>query len=81
MFRFKTKNGSAATGKPRSLDKLILDPQFLDKVKQAALAHCDDAVPYGRPDLYQTMMFVKGLMDVLKSRGYKMVKGDDGPTT
>lgn len=56
------------------LDKLACDAEFLTDVKQAALQHRDVAIPYGHPDLYQTKMFVLGVIMVLKGLGYNIEK-------
>lgn len=58
-------------------DKLLKDIKFLTDVKRAALSHKDDAVPYANPDLYSSMMWTKGVVDVLKARGFKIEKKVD----
>lgn len=56
--------------------KLLINPKFLEEVKRAALSHKDDAIPYGEPELYSAMMWAKGTVDVLKSRGFKIEKDE-----
>lgn len=58
-------------------DKLLKDPKFLTEVQRAALSHRDDAIPYGNPELYQSMMWAKGTVDVLKARGFKIEKKEE----
>lgn len=58
-------------------EKLLKDSKFLSDVQQAALSHRDDAIPDKRPDLYQSMMWVKGTVDVLKARGFKIERKKD----
>ena len=62
-----------------SLDKP--DIQFLDRVKVHSLNFKDEPVPYGREDLYQALMWTKGVIAALKSEGYVIEKKDDGTTT
>lgn len=57
-----------------SLDKPNID--FLDRVKVHALNHKDLPVPYGREDLYQALMWTKGVIAALKSEGYEITKKD-----
>lgn len=54
--------------------KLLKDSKFLNEVRQAALSHRDDAVPNKDPDLYMPYMWVNGVIDILKARGYKIEK-------
>lgn len=58
-------------------DKLLKDIKFLSQVQQMALAHKDVIVPYGRADLYQTQMFVLGVIATLKARGYNIEKKEN----
>jgi hypothetical protein len=58
-------------------NKLLVDTRFLSEVKRAALSHKDDAVPNGDGEHYQAMMWVKGTVDVLKARGFKIEKDKD----
>jgi hypothetical protein len=62
-----------------SLSKLLSDLKFLDKVKQAALSHKDDAVPDKDGQYYQAMMWSRGTIDILKSHGYKIEKDNGNP--
>ena len=57
-----------------SLDKLVNDLKFLDKVRQAALSHKDDAVPNNDGTYYQSMMWTNGVIAALKSEGYVIEK-------
>ncbi len=51
-------------------DKDLRNIKFLDAVKMYALGFKDLAVPYDRPDLYQTQMFTLGVIAALKKSGY-----------
>lgn len=58
-----------------------VDIKFLDKVRNLALGHRDEPVPYGREDLYPAMMWTKGVVDALLSEGYVIEKKENGNTT
>ncbi len=55
-------------------DKLLKDLKFLSDVKRAALDHKDVQVPYANADLYQTQMFVLGVVRTLIAHGYTIEK-------
>jgi hypothetical protein len=58
-------------------DNLLKDIKFLTEVERAALAHKDDPPPYGHEELYRSMMWASGTIDVLKSRGYEIKKKEE----
>lgn len=60
-----------------SLDKLLKDAKFLSDVKRAALNHRDDIIPEFNGELYQAVMFTRGMVDVLASRGYTIEKKEE----
>jgi hypothetical protein len=55
-------------------DKDLRNIKFLETVKMLSLANKDLAIPYDRPDLYQTQMFTMGVVEALISSGYKIEK-------
>lgn len=59
------------------IDKLFKDPKFLSELKRAALNHKDDAIPEKSGEYYQAMMWSKGMLDVLTSRGFIIEKKKD----
>ncbi len=56
------------------MDKLLKDVKFLSEVKRAALSHKDDVVPENNSEYFIANMWVCGIVDVLKARGYKIEK-------
>jgi hypothetical protein len=60
----------------RDLEKELTKIKFLEQVKECALTHKNDAVPYDRSELMQAKMFVLGLIDALYSEGYRITKND-----
>lgn len=55
-------------------EKLLKDIKFLREVKDRALSFKDVPIPYEAPDTYQAQLWVLGVVNVLKSRGYKITK-------
>ncbi len=58
-------------------DKFLRDIKFLELVQRLSLDKKDLAVPYDRPELFQTQMFTLGVVEALRSRGFKIVKDNN----
>ena len=63
----------------QQLDQLLKDTKFLTEVKRMALSHKDDLVPENDGMYFQSMMWSKGVIDVLRSRGYTIQKDKNEP--
>lgn len=61
----------------QELEKLTADPKFLSELKRAALNHRDDPIPNKDGEYYASMMWAKGMVDVLTSRGLKIVQQNE----
>lgn len=55
------------------------DIKFLERVKEFALRHHDQTVPYDRADLMQTKMYFLGVIDALYAEGFEVVKKEKKP--
>lgn len=59
------------------LEKLFKDSKFLTEVKRAALNHKDFAVPNNDGENYMSMMWARGVVEVLRARGFKIEKKEE----
>ncbi len=59
------------------LEKELLKPKNLEKLRMFALTHMDEASPYDNSHLMQSQMFILGSLDLLHYLGYEVRKLDE----
>ncbi len=58
-------------------EKLLKDSRFLLEVRKLALSHMHDHIPEKDSELYMPYMWVNGVVDALRSRGYTIEKKEN----